>query len=443
VKGGPQTWNEFQKEPVSVMSACISLDGTRIAAIFYDETLCVYDAATGQAILPPFKVDKDLRSVILSRDGKLVATGGQALRLWNVQTGEEVESFDIDVHSLALSPDGTYIAAGCGERSVKTSKWWLDCSYNIRIINLELALSPHPNVPNGWGIVKELKGEIWHSPFEGHKGPVKSIAYSAGGDEIASWSNDFKLRVWDAWSGEVRRTFQTDSQFIKSIAFSPDGTKIAADGELFNNLSTPWSTGCFVHLGGSVYSSAFSADGRFIASGTGFPAGCQIWDASTPQFIAELIGHCGNVNSVAFFPDGNQIMSASGDGTIRVWDVKLLEERGEMDGWQVEGNKPVHNRHWILGPEGEYLFWNTLLFRHTRNTLVLGRCPEIDFSKFVHGYEWVKCREPLVEQKRQEGAQGMEVIGDEGVILNRTIPIIPLIQVLSLSLFTYFSLTVE
>ena len=80
VKGGPQTWDEFYEVPVSIKKACISPDGTRIAAVFADKTLCVYDAATGEAILPPFKVDENPRSVILSQDGKLVASGGHGRR---------------------------------------------------------------------------------------------------------------------------------------------------------------------------------------------------------------------------------------------------------------------------------------------------------------------------------------------------------------------------
>ena len=75
MKGGPQTWDELEEVPVSVKRACISLDGTRIAAVFADKTLCVYDATTGEAILPPFKVDENPRSVIFSQDGKLVASG--------------------------------------------------------------------------------------------------------------------------------------------------------------------------------------------------------------------------------------------------------------------------------------------------------------------------------------------------------------------------------
>jgi WD40 repeat protein len=133
VEGGPQIWDE--EEPVSVSRACISLDGTRIAAVFSDGTLCIYET-TGEAICPPFKVDKKLRSVIFSRDGKLVAMGGQALWLWNVQTGEEVESFNINVWSLALSPDGTCIAAGCAGKDLDGGDMDVDGGYNIRVINL-------------------------------------------------------------------------------------------------------------------------------------------------------------------------------------------------------------------------------------------------------------------------------------------------------------------
>jgi WD40 repeat protein len=388
VKGGPQTWEE---KPVIVKRACMSLDGTRIAAVFADGTLCIYDTTTGKAILPPFKVDEDPRSVIFSRDGKLVATGGQALRLWNVQTGEEVESFDINVWSLAFSPDGTYIAAGCAGKY--TTENGGEGSYNIRVINLEFAkIYPYPYVPpGGWGL-KLLKGEVPPSPFEGHKNQVSCVAYSPDGSQIASCSvDDWTVRVWDVSTGE-RRTFRTYSNWINSVAFSPDGTQIAADKTLIN-LSTRSLTPLRDDL--AINSSAFSADGRFIASGAHLPAACRIWDTSTHQTIVQLIGHTSIVHSVTFFPDGKQIMSASWDGTIRVWDVELLEERGEMDGWQV---KLEEYEYWILGPDGEHLFWTPLPFRHTRNTLVIGRCLKIDFSKFVHGDEWVKCRVPLVEQ---------------------------------------------
>ena len=389
VKGGSQTWDEL-REQVNVRRACISLDGTRIAAIFDDETLCIYDTTTGEAIRPPFKVDGKPWTVVLSPDGKLVASGGQGLRLWDVQTGEEVESFDIDVYSLAFSPDGTCIAAGCKGRYRENG------SYNLRVINLDLAAKItefHADVfmPSAGEGIKLLKGEVQPSPFEGHSNDVKSVAYSADGKQIASCSNDFTIRVWDVSTGSRRTFTETCSHPTSSVAFSPDCTQIASDSALFN-----LSTGCrtshgFGKVGLPVSSFAFSADGKYLAS-VGSRLGFRVWDASSHESIIELVGHKGGLSSVAFFPDGKQIMSASQDGTIRVWNIELLEERREMDWWRMKWSM---GENWILGPAGEHLFWTRLPFLHTRNTLVIGRCMEIDFSNFVHGDEWVKCREPL------------------------------------------------
>ena len=391
VKGGPHTWDELEEQPVSVERACISPDGTRIAAVFRDETLCVYDTTTGEVILSPFKVGEIPRSMILSRDGKLVALGGQALRLWNVQTGEKVESFNIIVYSLAFSPDGTCIAAGCEGMDDGDGRLG---NYNIRVINLELAKKPyfhgHIFVSFGGKDIRLLKGEVRPSPYEGHVSHVNSVAYSADGKQIASTSSDNKgtMRIWNVSTGS-RRTFRPISHWDQPVTFSPDGTQIASGLRLFNLY-----TGSYTHKTPSnskaVYSPAFSADGRFLVSAS-LSEMCYIWDASANQIILRLVGHTLHVTSITFFADGKRIMSASKDGTIRVWDVESPERR-EMDGWRMEMNQ---DGFWFLGPAGEHLLWTPFTFRHPRNTLVIGKCPTIDFSKFVHGDEWVKCREPL------------------------------------------------
>ena len=395
---GPQTWDEFEKNPVHVRSACISHDGTRIAAVFADKTLCIYDT-TGEAIRPPINVDDNPRSVVLSPDGKLVASGGQVLRLWNVQTGEEFESFDIDVYSLAFSPDGTCIAAGCEGRDYQEEDSDGRGRYNIRVINLELAKASyfhgHMFIPSGGEGIKLLKGEVPPSPFEGNEYHVISVAYSLDGKQIASSSKDGVIRVWDVSTGESRRTFDAyldTEEWGHPVAFSPNGTKLVSETRLINLSTGSCTPDAFRPIASTV---AFSADGRFLASGS-YDANFRIRDASTCQTIAQLVGHTDDVFSVGFFPDGKQIMSASLDGTIRVWDIEFLEERKGMDGWRMEWDDSSYG-FYVLGPKEEHLFWTPLPFRHTKNTLVIGRCPTIDFSNFVHGNEWVKCR-AVVEQ---------------------------------------------
>ena len=403
---GPQTWGELDTKPVSVKSACISLDGTRIAALFADKTLCIYDTATGEEILPPFKVDEYPRSVVFSQDGKLVASGGQDLRLWNVETGEMVHSFGIKVCALASSPDGTCIAAGCegigGGKSSVDEREVLDGSFNIRVINLDLAKipdhhdDPHLFIPASGNRIMRLKGEVLPSPFEGHRNEVRSVAYSADGKQIASCSNDQTVRVWDVLTGS-RRTFNSYSNQIHSVTFSPDGSRIVSEMGLFNLSTGRFTLHPFSDRGVSPF--AFSADGRYLASASGsVDASCQIWDTKRHQTILQLMGHTEDVISVAFFPDGKQIMTASEDGTIRIWDSELLEERyrGEAVGWRTD-------LHWNLGPDKENILWTPFPIQHPRNTVVIGRCLEIDFTNFVHGEEWWKCGEPLQRKDVHKG----------------------------------------
>ena len=171
------------------------------------------------------------------QDGKLVALGGQGLRLWDVQTGEEVENFDINVYSLAMSPVDTCIAAGCEGRYIEEEDSDGRGSYNIRVINLELAKASYFHgdmfIPSGGEGIKLLKGEVPPSPLEGHEIGVGSVAYSPDGKQIASSSDDGIVRVWDVSTGESR-AFHAYSEGIRSVAFSSDGTKLVSDTTLIN-----------------------------------------------------------------------------------------------------------------------------------------------------------------------------------------------------------------
>ncbi|PNG93961.1 Vegetative incompatibility protein HET-E-1, partial [Tetrabaena socialis] len=69
-----------------------------------------------------------------------------------------------------------------------------------------------------------------------------------------------------------------------------------------------------------VTSVAFSPDRLHLASGS-WDDNLRLWDATTRQCTATLMGHTEDVNSVAFSPDGRQLASGSGDKTLRLWDT--------------------------------------------------------------------------------------------------------------------------
>ena len=58
----------------------------------------------------------------------------------------------------------------------------------------------------------------------------------------------------------------------------------------------------------------------------------RLWDSKTGEQLTELQGHTSFVSSVAFSSDGNRIVSGSEDGSVRVWDVKTGELLRELEG---------------------------------------------------------------------------------------------------------------
>ena len=165
-------------------------------------------------------------------------------------------------------------------------------------------------------------------------GSDRAIAFSPDGIHLAVASG---IGIWIygvETGGEVALLNGGRPALIRSVAYSPDGTIIAAgtgdygqvqlwevkSGRLFNSLVRPGPG-----ILGNVDALAFSPDGRTLASGTWNDI--SLWDVEKQQHLKTLEGHEGRIFSLAFSPDGATLASAAEDDTVKLWEVttrKLL-----------------------------------------------------------------------------------------------------------------------
>ncbi|KAK1776790.1 hypothetical protein QBC45DRAFT_204092 [Copromyces sp. CBS 386.78] len=159
--------------------------------------------------------------------------------------------------------------------------------------------------------------------LEGHSGTVSSVAFSPDGQRLASGSWDKTIKIWDPPSGSCLQTLKGHSDTVSSVAFSPDGQRLASgSGDKTIKIWDPASESCLQTLEGhshTVSSVAFSPDGQRLASGS-WDKTIKIWDPASGSCLQTLEGHSHGVVSVAFSPDGQRLASGSGDETIKIWD---------------------------------------------------------------------------------------------------------------------------
>ena len=120
--------------------------------------------------------------------------------------------------------------------------------------------------------------------------------------------------------GACRCAFSPDSQLL-AIGVIADNTLRFCDVRTGEQVAS-------LKVGNPVLGLAFSPDGTRLA------AGCRdntirLIDVATRQEVAELRGHAEYVHAVAWSPDGTRLVSGSGDFTVRVWDSLSAQERAK------------------------------------------------------------------------------------------------------------------
>lgn len=236
-------------------------------------------------------------AVAWSPNRRYIASGGhdRVVDVWDATSGAIsyiYRGHAAGVTSIAWSPDGRQIASASLDKTIQV-----------------------------WDVASGQKV----SSYDGHAGMIYALAWSPDGKHIASCSGtDNTIQVWDARSGESVLTYRDHISWARAIAWSPDGMLIASGSwrevQVWNAAKGRKVTSYRGHEGW-VRAVAWSPDGKRIAS-TSEDKTVQVWEIAKSRPLATYRGHTDWVGILEWSPDGNRILSVSKDNIVQVWDAE-------------------------------------------------------------------------------------------------------------------------
>jgi RNA polymerase sigma factor (sigma-70 family) len=320
----------------------LSPDGTTLAGPGAG-SIVLWDVATGDKVRElSFEGGGDPDcELAFSPDGKLLASGVSALRLFDVARGKQLQAFGSDQHikSVAFSPDGKTLAVGrYGQR---VALWDTTTFKELRQLDGDrygfrqtVAFAPDGKTlaARGHGTVAlwdPATGKKLHD-LPGTLDQVLSMTFSPDGKTVAVGNLDSMIHRYDAATGkELPASAGGHRDWLSFLAFvDRDRAVISASSE---GLVRQWDLAtakaarefrvegtydCGCDCGD------LSPDGRTLALGG--PKGAHLFDRATGKKLRVLKGHGfdSTLLAVAFSPKGEMLASADLCQHLLLWDVR-------------------------------------------------------------------------------------------------------------------------
>jgi serine/threonine protein kinase/WD40 repeat protein len=250
------------------------------------------------------------------KDGKLVMGEDFDIRLWDVNSGNEIKRFQGHTNrvlrGLAFAPGGRQFLSGAYDKTLRM--WDVQTGKQVRLFDkqeagvMKMALSQDGGKAllagnNGIVWLWDLDKDEFLRRLEGHWGSAGGVAFSPDGQKAFSASRDTTVRLWDVRTGRQLRSFAGHQTGVNCLAVSPDGQRILT------------GTGTRV----------MDRDGRNMPAGWDYRV--RLWDVDSGREIARFEGHTKSITAVAFSPDGRFALSGSSDCSVRLLRVPEPDQR--------------------------------------------------------------------------------------------------------------------
>jgi WD40 repeat protein len=345
---------EERPGPGSGVALAFSPDGTTLAIGGFNGSLSLWERATGKQLHSLEGHSGIVFRVAFSSDGTTLASlsGACDVRLWDVITGNKrcrIQRDNYQAAAIALSQDAKILYTAGGDHVIR--RW--DTATGKEMEVEQGAITAMTVAPDGKSVVTAGRDGIlqsWNAVtgklgprYQGHKGVVTCIAYSADGRMLASaarYGQQNEVCLWQPDTGQELYRWDDGSNPILQLQFLRGDRSLAAVGSHHGHI---WetATGEDIHQFGddSTLYSSFSPDRKLLAAWG--PNAVQLWDmvdlSRTRRFQSEIgtypygnlaQGYRGAISAQALSPGGQYLVWAAGheNGKIHVFDISTSKE---------------------------------------------------------------------------------------------------------------------